>query len=346
MRNKRIAIVGIQGLPAKYGGFETLVANLVKNMPEDVEIKIWCSSKEYTEKMSKFGRADLGYLPFRANGWQGIIMDMVAIFRSQEYDKILLLGVNGALALFYPGISKRIVLNIGGLDFNRSKWGIIARKTIYALNYIAVRRAGYLISDNEKIKNYLLSNFRRESTLIGYGHSIFDEAADSMNIQNKGYFINIARIQHDNNCHVILSAFKSLPHEKLVMIGNFSASKYGCDLFERYSEYPNITLMESVYDKVKLGALLSDSKGFVHGHSAGGTNPILVDYMSQSKPILAFLNGFNQFTIGSSQLSWSSEEELVKSIASYEFIYVDYSKRLKELNWRVVSEKYFNVLCQ
>ena len=338
--------MGIQGLPAKYGGFETLVANLVKNMPEEVEIKVWCSSKEYTDKTSKFGRANLGYLPFKANGWQGIIMDMVAIFRSQEYDKILLLGVNGALTLFYPGISERIVLNIGGLDYERSKWGIIARKTIYLLNYIAVRRAGYLISDNEKIKNYLLDNHKRESTLIGYGYSIFDKVADSMNIQNKGYFINIARIQHDNNCHIILSAFKRLPHEKLVMIGNFSASKYGRDLFECYSEYPNITLMEAVYDKVKLRALMADSKGFVHGHSAGGTNPILVDYMSQSKPIVAFLNGFNQFTIGSSQYSWSSEEELIKSLAFFEHMYVDYRKRLKELNWSVVSDKYFNVLCQ
>lgn len=346
MANKRIAIVGIQGLPAKYGGFETLVANLVNNMPEDVELKVWCSSKEYSEKLRKFGRAHLGYLPFRANGWQGIIMDMVAIIRSKNFDKILVLGVNGALTLLCPRIANRVVLNIGGLDYNRSKWGLIARKTIYVLNYIAVRRARYLISDNEKIKNYLYENFNRESYLIGYGHSIFDEIADSIDLQNKGYFLNIARIQHDNNCHIILSAFRRLANEKLVMIGNFSSSKYGRDLFQIYSDFPNITLMEAVYDVSKLRALFRDSKGFVHGHSAGGTNPILVDYMSQSKPILAFVNGFNQHTLGIREYSWSSEEELVKIIATCEYTFVDYSERLKELNWVVVSEKYFSVLCQ
>jgi len=346
MINKRIAVVGIQGLPAKYGGFETLVLNLENGLPEGVELTVWCSSKEYAERPSRYGKANLKYLPFRANGWQGIIFDMLAIFRSQNYDKILVLGVNGALALLIPHFARRTVLNIGGLDYQRSKWGYGARKVILLLNTIAINRASELISDNEKIKHYLLREHNRTSTLIGYGYSIFDKVARKGRVQSGDYFLNISRIQSDNNCHVILEAFARNTKEHLIMIGNFSLSRYGRDLFRLYSNVANITLMEAFYDKVKLKELLGGAKGFVHGHSAGGTNPILVDYMSQCKPILSFLNGFNQFTMGRSDYSWSSEEELLEILGSFAFDTVCYRERLKVLNWPVVSRKYFDLLCQ
>lgn len=39
---KKIAIVGIQGVPAKYGGFESLVENIIgDNCPRDVHYTVF-----------------------------------------------------------------------------------------------------------------------------------------------------------------------------------------------------------------------------------------------------------------------------------------------------------------
>ena len=44
-KNKKIAIIGTVGLPANYGGFETLTDHLVTNLSEQLDITVYCSSK-------------------------------------------------------------------------------------------------------------------------------------------------------------------------------------------------------------------------------------------------------------------------------------------------------------
>ena len=45
---KQVAIVGIQGVPAKYGGFETLVENIIgDNCCSEVRYTVFCSGKDY-----------------------------------------------------------------------------------------------------------------------------------------------------------------------------------------------------------------------------------------------------------------------------------------------------------
>lgn len=43
---KRIAIVGTQGVPAQYGGFETLVENLIGvNCSYNIKYTVFCSAR-------------------------------------------------------------------------------------------------------------------------------------------------------------------------------------------------------------------------------------------------------------------------------------------------------------
>ena len=48
---KQIYIIGTVGVPACYGGFESLVENLLNFTPEDVEYTVFCSAKNYEEKL-------------------------------------------------------------------------------------------------------------------------------------------------------------------------------------------------------------------------------------------------------------------------------------------------------
>ena len=66
---KRIAIIGSVGVPANYGGFETLAEQLVRNLDEQFDLTVYCSSKSYAERPTTFLGARLKYIPLKANGF-------------------------------------------------------------------------------------------------------------------------------------------------------------------------------------------------------------------------------------------------------------------------------------
>ena len=52
---KKVAIIGIQGVPAKYGGFESLVENIIgENCSEGVKYTVFCSAKDMSERLTEY----------------------------------------------------------------------------------------------------------------------------------------------------------------------------------------------------------------------------------------------------------------------------------------------------
>ena len=117
--NNKIAIIGIVGVPANYGGFETLVDNLIEEKGE--KFHIYCSSFSYKEKTKSYKKSHLHYIPLRANGFQSILYDIASIIHAIAIgcQTFLILGVSGALAFkiiktIYP--DAKVITNIDGLE--------------------------------------------------------------------------------------------------------------------------------------------------------------------------------------------------------------------------------------
>ena len=74
---KQVAIVGTQGVPASYGGFETLVENIIgDNCPPDIQYTVFCSSKDIPNGKKRYKGCRLKYIPLHANGIQSIPYDI------------------------------------------------------------------------------------------------------------------------------------------------------------------------------------------------------------------------------------------------------------------------------
>ena len=100
MNNKKISIIGTVGIPAKYGGFETLTEYLTKYLNKDYNITVFCSSKAYESKTTSHNNCKLEYIDLNANGIQSIPYDIVSLMKSLKFaDTILILGVSGCIAL-------------------------------------------------------------------------------------------------------------------------------------------------------------------------------------------------------------------------------------------------------
>ena len=128
---KKLAIVGTVGIPAKYGGFETLTEYITKDLSEEYDITVFCSSKSYEEKIERHNNCHLEYINLNANGVQSIPYDILSLIKALRFaDTILILGVSGCISLpFLKFFSKKtkLVTNIDGLEWKRDKWNKYAK---------------------------------------------------------------------------------------------------------------------------------------------------------------------------------------------------------------------------
>lgn len=323
---KKVAIIGTQGVPACYGGFESLVENIIgENCSPDIEYTVYCSGKDMTKTkhMTTYKGAKLKYVNIHANGMQSIPYDIVSMMRSiWGYDVIMVLGTSGCsfLPIFRLFNRKRLVINIDGLEHRREKWGKLARWVLRTSEAIAVRYADVVVADNKGIQDYVKETYRKDAALIAYGgdHAIrnIDEAKQfevlkKYNVERGNYAITVCRIEPENNCHQTLEAFAK-SDKRLIFIGNWEHSNYGKELKEKYSSVPNISIVDPVYDLDTLHCLRSNAGYYIHGHSAGGTNPSLVEAMFFGCPILCYDVVYNRETTNHEAYYWKNADELLQ----------------------------------
>ena len=324
-RKTKIALLGTVGVPGRYGGFETLAENLVRfhaRTGHGARLTVWCSGKDNPAHPEHFESADLCYVNLRANGVQSIPYDAISLWRAVRsgHDQILLLGVSGGLALpLIRLISRaRIVTNIDGVEWKREKWNLPARVVIRASEWAAVRFSHEVIADNQAIADHVGNTYGSDCHVIAYGgdHTLnhADEAEAPVGLPMR-YALALCRIEPENNVHVIFEALDGLG-TPLVVVGNWDNSTYGRDLKTRYGNRPNLYLLDPVYEPGALYALRARSSVYLHGHSAGGTNPSLVEMMHFGVPVLAHGCAFNRYSTEGKARYFETPTELAELMCS------------------------------
>ncbi len=344
---KNIGIVGTHGIPANYSGWETLVENLVINRKNiSYLIATPLSRKNNQPKIYK----DMSiYIPLRASGWQSIFYDLISmIFLLRKCDQILVLGVSGCI--FLPLIrlftDKNILVNTDGIEYKRKKWGYVASKFLWLSEWFAVKYATKIIADNEGISQYIKQKYKTEvHHVIAYGG--IDNIPKKQihkkkyNFQNKSFDLVIARIVPENNIELILNVYNKLDFN-LIIIGNWESSNFSKNLKEKKWN-KNINLFESDFDIQRLASLRSCCRYYIHGHSAGGTNPSLVEAISLGCNILCYDVNFNRNVLAKFGYFWKNEEDLFKILNSKKLVFD--KKNLKKyynqnFDWAQISKKY------
>lgn len=360
-QKKKVAIIGTVGLPANYGGFETLADHLVRNLDDKYDLTVYCSGKKYpaASRQKFYRKSRLVYLPLDANGIQSIFYDTLSIIHSLFYaDVLLILGVAGAWLLPFIKIltNKKIIISIDGIEWKREKWNVMAKCYLWWAEKIAVRYSHIDISDNESIQDYTALRYGSLSRIIEYGAdhtlSLKPTIADKTNYPflKTPYAFNVCRIEPENNVHEILRAFSELPHHPLVIIGNWNKSDYGITLRERYRTYSNIIMLDPIYDQKVLDVIRGNALVYIHGHSAGGTNPSLVEAMYLGLPIIAFQVSYNKTTTENRALYFQDADKLKSIIQNVDVITLkEYGKVMRQIarrryTWKLIASKYAHLI--
>lgn len=328
-RGFTVAILGTNGVPARYGGFETLAERLVVGAdacdPRPNFI-VYCSAPAYAERLTTYHGATLRYLPVSANGAQSLVYDHWSLCDAilRGVDVVVLLGHGGSffLPLVRALTRVRIVTNVDGLEWQRTKWSRVARTVLRLSERCAVRYSHAVIADNDAICDYVMREYGRHCDVVAYGG---DQALASMPDPDAvrslpaRYALALCRIEPENNVHLILEAF-ARAGDPLVFVGNWSASDYGRLLRERYRQVKHLILKDPVYDSGALRALRDRAWAYVHGHSAGGTNPSLVEMMHFGIPVFAHGCVFNRATTEDQALYFETVGDLVELVVGFDAV--------------------------
>jgi glycosyltransferase involved in cell wall biosynthesis len=206
------------------------------------------------------------------------------------------------------------------------------------------------VADNQAIAEYVEAMYGKRCEVITYGgdHVLQVPARVPCGVSLPDRFaLALSRIEPENNVEMILQAFARQASIPLIYVGNWEGSAFGKSLKERYSALQNIVLLDPIYDLGILRFIRERASVYVHGHSAGGTNPSLVETMHFGCPVIAFDCTFNRFTTDNQALFFRDRDSLQGILRNFrKEDFLDVGERMRTLattryTWDQISRRYF-----
>ncbi len=299
----KIGILGTRGIPNQYGGFEQLTEYLsVGLLEKSFEVYVYNThNHSYQERTWNGVNIIHCYNPEDKLKTAGqFIYDLNCILdaRKRNFDVLLILGYTSisVWGRLFPK-SATIIINMDGLEWKRNKYSGKIRHFLFYAEKLAVRFCDYFVADSLAIQKYLQSKYDVPSTFIAYGAEIPGKAQEAdlieRGLSKHNYFLIIARMEPENNIEMVLDGFaSSRSDKKMIIVGN-PTNQFGTYLKNKFRHDQRIQFIGALYDKAKLHSLKAFSTLYFHGHSAGGTNPSLLEAMASSALIAANNNEFN-----------------------------------------------------
>lgn len=320
----KIGILGTRGIPNQYGGFEQLAEYLsVGLMARSFEVYVYNTHNHaYQEKTWNGVNIIHCFNPEEKLKTAGqFIYDLNCILdaRKRDFDVLLILGYT-SISVWGRLFPKKAVtiINMDGLEWKRNKYAGKIRHFLFYAERLAVKFCDYFVADSIAIQKYLHSKYSVASTFIAYGAEIPGQP-DESHLIGKGlvrfnYFLVIARMEPENNIEMILDGFSaSNSDKKMIIIGN-PTNRFGTYLQNKYRDDKRIVFLGAIYDKALLHSLKAYSSLYFHGHSAGGTNPSLLEAMASGALIAANNNEFNASLLQKDAFYFLDAEEVKKLV--------------------------------
>jgi glycosyltransferase involved in cell wall biosynthesis len=350
---KSIAIIGTNGLPGRYGGWDQLLNHITFYLGTKYQIIVYTSSHNSVKGLKTFNGAKIKIVHLKANGYQSVFYDGFSLFHAAiHYDVLLIFGTSGCI--FLPIIKlfrKKLILNPDGAEWKRGKWNFLIKFFLKFSEYLGIKFADIVISDNKIIQDYIYNYYKKSSILIEYGGDhvlegigLSKSVSAKYNIHQNSYAFKVCRIEPENNIEMILNSFSKIDYD-LLIIGNWNSSSFGRNLRIKYSMCRNIKMLEPIYQQYELDELRANCALYIHGHSVGGTNPSLVEAMHLSLFCVVFDVDYNRETTESSTVYFNSADSLisiVKKFINNEIPTVEIKSRLKKIAMR--RYKWFDII--
>ena len=381
---KNIFIIGSRGYTRNYGGWETFVHGLIDNWDDDsINYYVFelANDEKDDHKIEVHGKVTCISVFVKQTGSIAMILcDYYATKYAYHYVRdnnienpvfyYLGLRIGPYIKLIKNKLHKAGIIlleNPAGLEWKRTKWNrlvqiytIIAAKSMASsVDYLICDNGGILEAYNafrccQNTKKIVIpyGAYPKEKLLYPAPKRVID-FFEKCGVNFNNYYLVLGRLVPENNYDLMLSELiKYNGNKKILIICNIEKeNKYFKKLMKKYHiDKTKIVFAGELYDKEILSYVRQNAYGYIHGHSVGGTNPGLLEAMSNTKINILYDCVFNRevgkdcafyFDKANARLSDvlkmvdALEDDKIIQIgqASFENMAVNYS-------WELICKKY------
>ena len=312
----RIAIMGIRGIPANYGGFETFAEEMCTRLVKrGHHVTVYGRSHFITWSEPYYLGVRLVVLPtIKHKYFDTVVHTFLCVIHAlfRRYDAILICNSANSIFSFIPRLfGTPVAVNVDGIERLRKKWNILGKCWYRVGEWFSTVLPNEMVSDARVIEQYYLKQYRKKSTQIPYGASTdrvsSTGALERFGVVPEGYILYVSRLEPENNAHVVIDAFSRVRTEKkLLIVGDAPYSeKYIRTLRNR--QVPGVVFTGYVFG-VGYKELQCHAFAYVHATDVGGTHPALIEAMGYGNCVLANGTPENTEVVGDAAIIYQKND--------------------------------------
>lgn len=294
----KILVVGTRGIPNVLGGIETHCEELYPRLAAkgyDITIvRRSCYVDDNTIEYKGVKLKDI-YAP-RKKSFEAIVHTFLAIiYAKKQCADILHIHAIGPSILvpFARALGLRVVMTHHGPDYDRQKWGLLAKKILKLGEYMGVKFANHVIVISEVINSILKTKYNRmDAHLIHNGVTIPKISSDidyilELGLEPNKYILALGRFVPEKGFDGLIDAFFKLDllDYKLVLAGDADHEDEYSTKLKKIAQQKGAVLTGFIKGE-RLNQLFSNTRLFVLPSFHEGLPISLLEAMSYKLDVL------------------------------------------------------------
>lgn len=309
----RLAILGTRGIPARYGGFETLAEELSARLAaRGHQVTVYTRTRYAASGVETWRGARVRVLPTIPTKYLDTVVHgaLSALDAALErYDAVLVCNAINAATSFIPRLSgkTRVVLNVDGLERHRRKWSAAGKAAYRISERLSTILPDTVVSDAKVIQEYYRERYGFPTEFIPYGGDLpapsGKSALDALGLRPEGYVLYVSRLEPENNALAVVEAYRNVPGTvPLVIVGD---APYARAYIERVraAADPRVLFPGAIYGE-GYRELLANAAVYVQATEVGGTHPALVEALGYGRVVCYHQSAENEEVAGGAALAF------------------------------------------
>lgn len=322
MPRLRLAIMGTRGIPARYGGFETMAEELgARLVARGHEVTVYGRPRYSADAGPVHRGVKIRILPTIPHKYLDTVVHGLLSFLHSlavRYDAILVCNAANAPFLWIPRIvGTKVAVNVDGIERQRRKWNVLGRAWYRLGERCAVWWSDRIVSDAEVIRRYYRETYGTESVMIPYGAleapTETRAALEALGLEPKRYLLYVTRLEPENNADLVLAAYREVRTDMpLVLVGG---APYAGGYIERLRSLADarVKMPGPIYG-TGYRELQSHAYACIQATEVGGTHPALVEALGVGNCVLALATPENLEVVQEAALTFPKSVEALRDL--------------------------------
>ncbi len=356
----KIIVLGTRGIPNILGGVETHCEQLyplISNLGHDITI-ITRSPYVVDKNISEHKGVKLKhiYAP-KIKSLEAIVHTFLGVLYA-AYKRPHILHIHAVGPMVITPLARLLGLNVvitnHGPDYDRQKWGKVAKFILKLGEYLGTKTANKVIVISEVINAILKTKYNRNDAQLIYNGvnmptlSKDDSYINSLGLNKSNYSIAVGRFVEEKGFHDLIKAFSNIKSEtKLVLVGDADHETNYSKSLKKEAKEAGVILTGFIKGE-QLNQIFTHAQFFVMPSYHEGLPIALLEAMSYNLNVLVSdipanlevgLEQYNYFKVGNTKNLSEKLQERLSNLTEQNFTNIIKEK----YNWNTIAHQVIDV---